>query len=201
MDSTGKGKGKEKATDEVNELENDEGDHPPNPDPSKTGTLAPEVDLQCKECTKAKQKCSWSLRVAQECWKWRDSCWAVTQMGQIKLRIPAHKPPPRQNSEPPPEHPTPRASPPLSSDMPPPPVPRPPLFLPSATPAPQPCPELTLPPMDNLGDLGDSGLFGRPMGLLDDPPAPIVSAQDESEGPLVTNLSESTMCEALAECI
>ncbi|KIN94469.1 hypothetical protein M404DRAFT_35036 [Pisolithus tinctorius Marx 270] len=44
-DSTGKGKGKEKATDEVNELENDEGEHPPNPDPSKAGALAPDPNL------------------------------------------------------------------------------------------------------------------------------------------------------------
>ncbi|KIO11361.1 hypothetical protein M404DRAFT_20807 [Pisolithus tinctorius Marx 270] len=126
---------------------------------------------------------------------------------RLKLRIPAHKPPPRQNSEPPPKHPTPRASPPLSSDMPPPPIPRPPLFLPSATPAPRPCLELTPPLMDNPGDLGDSGLFGRPTGLLDDPPTPIVSMQDESEGPpveetpQVANPSESTTCETLAECI
>ncbi|KIO01222.1 hypothetical protein M404DRAFT_28954 [Pisolithus tinctorius Marx 270] len=54
-DSTGKGKGKEKATDEVDELENDEGDRPPNPDPSKTGAPAPKVDLRCKECAKAGQ--------------------------------------------------------------------------------------------------------------------------------------------------
>ncbi|KIO02722.1 hypothetical protein M404DRAFT_27638 [Pisolithus tinctorius Marx 270] len=183
-----KGKGKEKATDEVDELENDEGDCPPNPDPSNTG--AP-----------AKRKCSRSLRVGRKC---KNAGSGETAAGPshkrvksvtvttgtpvltgLKLRIPARKPPPRQNSKPPPEHPTPRASPSLSSDMPPPP--------------------LTPPPMDNLGDLGDGGLFGRPMGLLDDPPAPIISAQDKSEGPpveetlQVANPSESTMCETLAE--
>ncbi|KIO02718.1 hypothetical protein M404DRAFT_27623, partial [Pisolithus tinctorius Marx 270] len=222
-DSTGKGKGKEKATDEVDELENDEGDRPPNPDPSNTGALVPEVDLRCKECTKAKQKCSRSLRVGR---KRKNAGSGETAAGPshkrvksvtvttetpvltgLKLRIPARKPPPRQNSEPPPKHPTPRASPSLSSDMPPPPIPRPPLFLPSATPVPRPRPELTLPLMDNLGDLGDGGLFGRPTGLLDDPPAPIVSAQDESEGPpveetlQVANPSESTTRETLAEHI
>ncbi|KAI6030674.1 hypothetical protein F5J12DRAFT_779769 [Pisolithus orientalis] len=51
-DSTGKGKGKEKAMDKVNELENDEGDHPPNPDPSKAGAPAPYANLPCRECTK-----------------------------------------------------------------------------------------------------------------------------------------------------
>ncbi|KIN99338.1 hypothetical protein M404DRAFT_30575 [Pisolithus tinctorius Marx 270] len=35
----------ERATDEVNKLENDKGDHPPNPDPLKTGTPAPKVNL------------------------------------------------------------------------------------------------------------------------------------------------------------
>ncbi|KIN92647.1 hypothetical protein M404DRAFT_36876 [Pisolithus tinctorius Marx 270] len=61
--------------------------------------------------------------------------------------------------------------------------------------------------MDNPGDLGDGGLFGRLTGLLDDPPTPVVSAQDEPEGPPVeetppvTNLSKSTMHEALAERI
>ncbi|KIN96986.1 hypothetical protein M404DRAFT_32710 [Pisolithus tinctorius Marx 270] len=105
------------------------------------------------------------------------------------------------------EHPTPRASPPSTSNMPPPPTPRPPLFLPSETPAPRPHPELTLPPMDNPGDLGDGGLFGRPTGLLDDPPAPVISVQDESKGPpveetlQVANLSELTTHETLAECI
>ncbi|KIN94078.1 hypothetical protein M404DRAFT_35415 [Pisolithus tinctorius Marx 270] len=218
-----KGKGKEKATDEVDELENDEGDRPPNPDPSKTGAPAPKVDLRCRECAKAKRKCSRSLRVGRKrknagsgemaagpSHKWVKSVTVMTEtlgLTRLKLRIPARKPPPRQNSEPPPEHPTPRASPPLSSDMPPPPVPQPPLFLPSATPAPRPRPELTLPPMDNPGDLGDSGLFGRPTGLLDDPPAPVVSTQDESEGPpvketpQVTNPSELTTRETLAECI
>ncbi|KIN98682.1 hypothetical protein M404DRAFT_31168 [Pisolithus tinctorius Marx 270] len=195
------------ATDKVDELENDKSDRPPNPDPSKTGTPTPE----------AKQKCSRLLRVGR---KHKNAGSGETAAGPshkrvksvtvttetpvltgLKLRIPAHKPPPRQNSEPPPEHPTPRASPPLSSDMPPPPVPQPPLFLPSATPAPRPRPELTPPPMDNPGDLGNGGLFGRPTGLLDDPPALIVSAQDESEGPPVANSSESTTCEALAECI
>ncbi|KIN93683.1 hypothetical protein M404DRAFT_35859 [Pisolithus tinctorius Marx 270] len=125
----------------------------------------------------------------------------------LKLRIPARKPLPRQNSEPTPGHPTPRASSPSTSNMPPPPTPRPPLFLPSATPAPRPHPELTPPPMDNSGDLGDGGLFGRPTGLLDDPPAPVDSAQDEpedppvAETPPVANPSESTTREALAERI
>ncbi|KAI5989185.1 hypothetical protein F5J12DRAFT_786696 [Pisolithus orientalis] len=84
-DSTGKGKCKEKATDKVDKLENDEGDCPPNPDPSKTGALAPEANLPCRECAnvdaeckglpgesceqcrQAKQKCSWSLRVGRKC--------------------------------------------------------------------------------------------------------------------------------------
>ncbi|KIN94468.1 hypothetical protein M404DRAFT_35035 [Pisolithus tinctorius Marx 270] len=118
-------------------------------------------------------------------------------MTGLKLRIPARKPLPRQNSEPTPGHPTPRASSPSTSNMPPPPAPRPPLFLPSATPAPRPHPELTPPPMDNPGDLGDGGLFGRPTGLLDNPPAPVDSAQDEpedppvAETPPVANLSEA----------
>ncbi|KIN93985.1 hypothetical protein M404DRAFT_35489 [Pisolithus tinctorius Marx 270] len=231
------GKGKEKATDKVDELENDKGEHPPNPDPSKTGALAPDANLQCRECTKvnaeceglpgesceqcrqAKWKCSWSLRVGRKhkntgsgemaagpSHKWTKSVTVMVTTG-LKLRIPARKPLPRKNSKPTPRHPTPHASPPSTSNMPPPPTPQPPLFLPSATPAPRPHPELTPPPMDNPGDLGDSGLFGRPMGLLDDPPMPIVSAQDESKDPPVaetlpvTNPSESTMCEALAECI
>ncbi|KAI6035021.1 hypothetical protein F5J12DRAFT_778606 [Pisolithus orientalis] len=54
MDSTGKGKGKEKATDEVNKLENNEGNCPPNPDPLKTGTPAPKANLPCWECAKHK---------------------------------------------------------------------------------------------------------------------------------------------------
>ncbi|KIO09236.1 hypothetical protein M404DRAFT_22414 [Pisolithus tinctorius Marx 270] len=191
-DSTGKGKGKEKATDEVDELENDEGKHPPNPDPSKTGAPAAEADLRCRECTKAKRKCSQSLRVGRKrknagsgemaagpSHKRTKSVMVVTTTETpattgLKLWIPAHKPPPRQNSEPTPGHPTPRASPPSTSNMPPPPTPQPPLFLPSATPAPRPLPELTPPPMDNLGDLGDGGLFGRPTGLLDDPPTPVI---------------------------
>ncbi|KIO04671.1 hypothetical protein M404DRAFT_26131 [Pisolithus tinctorius Marx 270] len=77
----------------------------------------------------------------------------------LKLRIPAHKPPPRQNSKPTPGHPTPHASPPSTLNMPPP-APQPPLFLPSETPAPQPLPEPTPPPMNNLGDLSNGGLFG-----------------------------------------
>ncbi|KIO00915.1 hypothetical protein M404DRAFT_29120 [Pisolithus tinctorius Marx 270] len=150
--ATGKGKGKEKATDEVDELENNEGDRLPNPDPLKTGAPTPKVDLRCKECAKAKRKCSQLLRVGR---KHKNAGSGEMAAGpshkrvklvtvttetpvltRLKLRIPARKPPPRQNSEPPPEHPTPRASPPLSSDMPPPPIPQPPLFLPSATPAP-----------------------------------------------------------------
>ncbi|KIN96063.1 hypothetical protein M404DRAFT_33627 [Pisolithus tinctorius Marx 270] len=61
--------------------------------------------------------------------------------------------------------------------------------------------------MDNPGDLGNGGLFGRPTGLLDDPPAPVNSMQDEPEDPPVaetlpvTNPSESTTHEALAERI
>ncbi|KIN94847.1 hypothetical protein M404DRAFT_34627 [Pisolithus tinctorius Marx 270] len=222
-DSTGKGKGKERATDEVDELENDEGEHPPNPDPSKAGAPAPDPNLRCRECTKAKQKCSRSLRVGR---KRKNAGSGETAAGPshkrtksvtvtattetpattgLKLQIPARKPLPRQNSELTPGHPTPRASSPSTSNMPPPPAPRPPLFLPSATPAPRPHPELTPPPMDNPGDLGDGGLFGRPMGLLDDPPAPVVSVQDESEGPpveetpQVANPSESATRETLAE--
>ncbi|KIN97690.1 hypothetical protein M404DRAFT_32039 [Pisolithus tinctorius Marx 270] len=122
-DSTGKGKGKEKATDEVDELENNEGDCPPNPDPLKTGTLAPKVDFQCRECMKAKRKCSQSLRVGR---KHKNAGSRETAAGPshkqvklvtvttetpvstgLKLQIPACKPPPRQNSEPPSEHPTP----------------------------------------------------------------------------------------------
>ncbi|KIN98924.1 hypothetical protein M404DRAFT_30892 [Pisolithus tinctorius Marx 270] len=144
----GKGKGKEKATDEVDELENDEGKHPPNPDPSKTGAPAPDPNLQCRECTKAKRKCSWSLRVGRKCKNAgsgemaagplhkRTKSVMVMAMTGLKLWIPAHKPLPRQNSKLTPGHPTPRASSPSTSNMPPPPAPRPPLFLPSATPAP-----------------------------------------------------------------
>ncbi|KAI5998500.1 hypothetical protein F5J12DRAFT_784844 [Pisolithus orientalis] len=120
----GKGKGKEKATDKVDELENNEGNCPPNPDLSKTAALAPKANLPCRECTKVDAKCK---------------------------------------------------------------------GLPGES--------------YNPGDLSDGGLFGRLTGLLDNPPTPIISMQDESEGPpveetpLVTNLSESTMCEALAEHI
>ncbi|KIO06655.1 hypothetical protein M404DRAFT_24373 [Pisolithus tinctorius Marx 270] len=149
MDSTGKGKGKEKATDKVNKLEDNEGECPPNPDPSKTGTPAPKANLQCRECMKVKQKCSWLLRVGRKCknagsgetaaglsHKWTKSVtvMAMTEtpaMTGLKLRMPAHKPPPRQNSKLSPKHSTPCASPPATSNMPP-----PPLFLPSATPAP-----------------------------------------------------------------
>ncbi|KAI5986966.1 hypothetical protein F5J12DRAFT_787159 [Pisolithus orientalis] len=206
--TTGKGKGKEKVTDEVDELENNEGNHPPNPDPSKAGAPAPEVNLRCRECMKvnavckglpgesckqcrqAKWKCSQSLRVGRKCkntgsggtaaglsHKWTKSVMVMMMtetpvMTGLKLQIPAHKPPPRQNSELTPVHPTPRASPPLLSDMPPPPW-----------------------------------TFWQPTGLLDDPPAPVISTQDESEGPPVeetpqiTNPSESTTHETLAECI
>ncbi|KAI6008796.1 hypothetical protein F5J12DRAFT_782228 [Pisolithus orientalis] len=209
------------ATDKVDEPENDKGNHPPNPDLSKTGTLAPKANLPCRECMKvdakceglpresckqcrqAKQKCSWLLRVGRKCknagsgemaaglsHKWVKSVTVMVMtetpvLTRLKLQIPACKPPPRQNSKPSPKHPTPHAT----------------------TPAPQPHPEPTLPPTDNLGDLSNGGLFGRPMGLLDNPPAPVVNTQDGSKGPpvketpLVANLSESTMCEALAECI
>ncbi|KAI5997848.1 hypothetical protein F5J12DRAFT_785063 [Pisolithus orientalis] len=155
-DSTGKGKSKEKATDEVNELENDEGDCPPNPDPLKTGTPAPEANLPCREytkvdaeckgppgesceqCRQAKWKCSWLLRVGRKhkntgsgetaaglSHKWTKSVTVMVMtetpaMTGLKLRIPAHKPPPRQNSKPTPRHPTPHASPPLTSNLPPP---------------------------------------------------------------------------------
>ncbi|KIN93143.1 hypothetical protein M404DRAFT_36356 [Pisolithus tinctorius Marx 270] len=197
-EGTGKGKGKEKATDEVDELENNEGKHPLNPDPSKTVCKGLPGEL-CEQCRQAKQKCSWSLRVGRKrknagsgemaagpSHKWTKSVTvAMTTETPVttglKLWIPARKPPPRQNSEPPPKHPTPRASSHLSSDMPPPP--------------------LTPPLMDNPGDLGDSGLFGRPTGLLDNPPAPVISMQDKSKGPPVANLSESTTHKALAECI
>ncbi|KAI5988843.1 hypothetical protein F5J12DRAFT_786781 [Pisolithus orientalis] len=74
MDSTGKGKGKEKATDEVDKLENNEGNHPPNPDPLKTGALAPKANLPCRECTKANAECEGlpvesckSLKVGRKC--------------------------------------------------------------------------------------------------------------------------------------
>ncbi|KAI6032723.1 hypothetical protein F5J12DRAFT_779170 [Pisolithus orientalis] len=126
--------------DKVDELENNKGDCPPNPDLLKTGALAPEANLPCRECTKRKN----------------------TGSGETAAGL-SHK------------------------------------WVKSVMPTP--------PPMDNVGDLGNGGLFGRLMGLLDDPPAPIISAQDESEGPpveetpLVANLSESTTCEALAECI
>ncbi|KAI5993792.1 hypothetical protein F5J12DRAFT_785921 [Pisolithus orientalis] len=179
--STGKGKGKEKATDKVDELENNEGNRPPNPDPSKTGAPAPE----CKNAGSGGTAAGLSHK--------RTKSVTVMMMTEtlvttgLKLQIPARKPPPRQNSELTPVHPTPRASPPLLSDMPPPP--------------------LTLPPMDNPGDLGDCGLFGRPTGLLDNPPTPVVSTQDKSEGPPVeetpqiANPSELTTHETLAECI
>ncbi|KIN94257.1 hypothetical protein M404DRAFT_35265 [Pisolithus tinctorius Marx 270] len=217
-DSTGKGKGKEKATDEVDELENDEGEHPPNPDPSKAACKGLPGE-SCERCRQAKQKCSQLLRVGRKHKNAgsgetaagplhkRTKSVTVTATTGLKLWIPAHKPLPRQNSEPTPGHPTPCASSPLTSNMPPPPAPRPPLFLPSATPAPRPHPELTPPPMDNLGDLGDGGLFGRPTGLLDDPPMPVDSAQDKpedppvTETPLVANPSESTTRKALAERI
>ncbi|KIO13858.1 hypothetical protein M404DRAFT_18122 [Pisolithus tinctorius Marx 270] len=233
-EGTGKGKGKEKATDEVDELENDEGKHPPNPDPSKTGAPAAEANLRCRECAKGylgshASDAGRPSRNVAGCSEWHKNAGSgETAAGPLhkrtksvmvvtttetpattglKLWIPACKPPPRQNSEPTPRHPTPRASPPSTSNMPPPPAPRPPLFLPSATPAPRPHPELTLPPMDNPGDLGDGGLFGRPMGLLDDPPTPVISVQDKSKGPpvketlQVANLSESTTHETLAEHI
>ncbi|KAI6008927.1 hypothetical protein F5J12DRAFT_782329 [Pisolithus orientalis] len=69
---------------EVNELENDKDECPPNPNPLKTGTLAPKANLPCGECKKAKvecggqpgesceqcrqakQKCSWALRVGRK---------------------------------------------------------------------------------------------------------------------------------------
>ncbi|KAI5991755.1 hypothetical protein F5J12DRAFT_786298 [Pisolithus orientalis] len=203
MDSTGKGKGKEKATDEVDELGNDKGNHPPNPDPLKTGALAPKANLPCRECTKAdaeceglpgelckqcrqaKQKCSRSLRVGRKhknagsgemaagpSHKWTKSVTVMTKtpaMTGLKLRIPACKPPPRQNFKLTPGHPTSHAN--------------------------------------NLGDLGNSRLFGRLTGLLDDPPTPDISVQDLSKVPpvegtlLVANPGDTTTCKALAECI
>ncbi|KIN99888.1 hypothetical protein M404DRAFT_29937 [Pisolithus tinctorius Marx 270] len=204
----GKGKGKEKATDEVDELENDEGEHLPNPDPSKTGAPAPDANLRCRECTKAnaeceglpgesckqcrqaKWKCSQSLRVGRKC--------KNTGSGETAAGL-SHKQTNNDWAETPDPclQTTPQAK--LQTDSQAPNT--------SSTPAPRPHPELTLPPMDNLGDLGDGGLFGRPMGLLDDPPMPVNSAQDKPEDPPVAetlpvaNMSKSTTHEALAERI
>ncbi|KAI6020041.1 hypothetical protein F5J12DRAFT_781065 [Pisolithus orientalis] len=105
-DSTGKGKGKEKATDEVNELENNKGDCPPNPDLLKTGALAPKANLPCRECVKVflgshASDVDRPSRSAASCSEW---------VG-------------RQNSELSPKHPTPHASPPLTLNMSPPPAP------------------------------------------------------------------------------
>ncbi|KAI5994594.1 hypothetical protein F5J12DRAFT_785778 [Pisolithus orientalis] len=87
------------ATDKVDELENNEGECPPNPDPLKTGALAPKANLPCRE--QAKWKCSWLLRVGRKC----------KNAGSREMAAgPSHKWT-KQNSEPTPEHPIPHASP------------------------------------------------------------------------------------------
>ncbi|KAI5996827.1 hypothetical protein F5J12DRAFT_895973 [Pisolithus orientalis] len=184
------GKGKEKATEEVNELEDNEDKCPPNPDPSKTGTPAPEVNLPCGG--QAKQKCSQALKVGR---KHKNAGSSEMVAG------PSHKWTNR-NSAPAPDCPSPPpVNSPSNSNMPPPPTSQLPLFLPSMIPAPRHCAEPTPPPMDEPEDFSSSGIFVNPIGLLDDTPAPNVSTQDELEVPPVINLSKLTTCKALAECI
>ncbi|KAI6006571.1 hypothetical protein F5J12DRAFT_782836 [Pisolithus orientalis] len=156
MDSTGKGKGKEKATDEVDKLENDEGNCPPNPDPLKLALqhLKPTFHVGSRPSGSAAGHSEWV---------------GSTRTLVVERQLLGH-----------------------CTNRP-------------TTPAPQPHPEPTPPPMDNLGDLGNGGLFGRLTGLLDNPPTPNVSVQDLSKVPpveetlLVTNLSKLTTHKALAE--
>lgn len=71
------------ATDEVNELENNEGECPPNPDPLKTSVPVTETAPPCGECVKAKVDCEGQPgESCEQCKVTRQKCSRALRVGR-----------------------------------------------------------------------------------------------------------------------